>query len=119
MERIISFFTGNWKILLIAAAVLPMVFLLGQCDGRKSERARQAAARAEANVEALKVDQGARDAAAERRVIDATQVNQNEERLIDAIESTPDEAPDAVRVRLGCERLRTAGEDTAAIAACR
>lgn len=92
---------------------------LGQCQGRNAERARQNAARAEANVEAMTRDQGARDRAAEQRVRDATEVTANEERLIDAIEDTPDTAPDPTRVRLGCERLRAAGTDTASIAACR
>lgn len=111
---------GEWVRLAATALLVGLLtFNLGQCEGRRSERARADAARAEANVEAMKTNQVATDAAAAERVEDATEVAAQEERLIDAIEDTPDEAPDAVRVRLGCERLRQQGTDTAAIPACR
>lgn len=108
-----------WRGLVGAAIAAPLCFLVGQCDGKRSERAVAAAARAEANVEAVKRDQGATDKAADERVADAAAVTANEKGLVNAIATTPDTAPDAVRVRLGCERLRQQGTDIAAIPACR
>lgn len=92
---------------------------LAYCGGKKAAKAQYEAARAEANVEALKTNAKATEKAAEQRTRDATEVAAQEEVLIDAIQSTPDTAPDAVRVRLGCERLRAQGTDPAAFPACR
>jgi hypothetical protein len=116
---LVNFWASWGKAVLIALAVIPAAFLLGQCDGAKKERNRAAAARAEANVEAMKTNEGATATAADERMADAAQVDAQEERLVDAIQSTPDSRPDSVRVALGCERLRAAGTDTAAIPACR
>ncbi len=92
---------------------------LGYCEGKKAARAQADAARAEANVEAMKTNAAATDRAAEERVADAVTVTKQEEELIDAIQSTPDSAPDAVRVALGCQRLRAQGADPATLpAAC-
>lgn len=107
------------RIIIVVLLVAAITYPLGRCDGKRAERARNDAARAEANVQAMKTNAAATDRAANERVADAAVVSANEERLIDAIEDTPDTAPDAVRVRLGCERLRAAGTDTTAIAACR
>lgn len=92
---------------------------LAYCEGRSAAKGQYEAARAEANVEALKTNADASERAAEERAADATEVAEQEEDLIDAIQSTPDTAPDTVRVRLGCERLRAQGTDTAAFPACR
>jgi hypothetical protein len=119
MTAILAFITTWWKLAVAFIAVASLSFLLGQCDGRKSERARSDAARAEANVQAMKTNQVATEKAAEQRVKDATTVAAQEEELIDAIQTVPDTAPDAVRVRLGCERLRKQGTNTADIPACR
>lgn len=108
-----------WRGLVGFVVAAPLFFLLGQCDGRRSERAMANAARAEANVEAVKRDQGATDKAADERVADAAVVTAKEKELVDAIADTPDTAPDAVRVRLGCERLRQQGTDIATVPACR
>lgn len=116
---ILTFGASWWKAAVGFVVAAPLFFLLGQCDGRRSERATAAAARAEANVEALKTDKVATDQAADERVADATVVTAKEKELVDAIADTPDTAPDAVRVRLGCERLRQQGTDTTAIPACR
>lgn len=109
-------FAGTWWRALVGFVIAaPLFFLLGQCDGRKSARAQADAARAEANVEAMKTNAGASEKAAEERVRDAATVTKQEEGLIDAIQDTPDTAPDAVRVRLGCERLRAQGADPATL----
>jgi len=108
-----------WRAALGFLVAAPLFFLLGQCDGRKSERAVQAAARAEANVQAMKTNAAATGKAADERVADAVTVSDNERALTDAIQDTPDSAPDNVRVALGCKRLREAGKDPAAFPACR
>jgi len=108
------------RILVVALAVGLLCFNLGNCAGKRQARSEAAAARAEANVEAMKTDSGAKEQAAIERIKDATTVSENEKGLIDAIEDTPDTAPDAVRVKLGCERLRAAGANPAALpAVCR
>ena len=114
-----AFALSWWKAAVGFIVAAPLFFLLGQCDGRKSERARNDAARAEANVQAMKTNHGATEKAAAERVRDATTVAAQEETLIDAIQSTPDTAPDIVRVRLGCQRLRSQGTDLSNIPACR
>jgi hypothetical protein len=92
---------------------------LSYCEGKKAARAQADAARAEANVEAMKTNAAAAERAAEERAADAVTVTKQEEELIDAIQSTPDSAPDAVRVALGCQRLRAQGADPATLpAAC-
>lgn len=120
LAAVMSFGASWWKAAVGFVIAAPLFFLLGQCDGRKTERKVQAAARAEANVEALKTNSRATEKAAAERVTDATEVAANEKELIDAIADTPDTAPDAVRVALGCQRLRAQGTDPADLpAACR
>jgi hypothetical protein len=104
-----GFVLSWWKALVGFIVAAPLFFLLGQCDGKKIERSRADAARAEANVQAMKTNTVASELAAAERVNDALTVSKQEEELIDAIESTPDTAPDAVRVALGCQRLRAQG----------
>lgn len=108
-----AFVLSWWKAALGFLIAAPMFFLLGQCDGEKNERARADAARAEANVQAMKTNQRATDVAATERINDALTVVRHEEELIDAIQSTPDTEPDSVRVALGCQRLRAQGANPA------
>lgn len=114
-----AFIGSWWKLALGFVIAAPLFFLLGQCDGKSTQRKIDAAARAEANVEAMKTDAKATEKAAAERVNDATTVAANEEVLLDAIQDTPDTAPDAVRVRLGCARLRAQGTDISTFPACR
>lgn len=101
--------------LCVAALCLP----LGYCKGESAAKARADAERSLASTKALKVDAVAKDNAAASRVKDALTVKENEDALVDAISEVPDEKPDAVRVRLGCERLRAQGEDISRLPACR
>ncbi len=73
----------------------------------------------EANVRFLKEKARADSAAADRRIADTVAVNKTESELINAIETVPDSAPDAVRIKLGCEQLRRSGVDTTRLPACR
>jgi hypothetical protein len=100
--------------LLLIAGLALSLYLMGRSDGR----AKADAERAVANVEAMKIDQKAKDNAAQDRVTDAEQVLELKEELTDAVAEIPDDVPDAVAVQLGCQRLRNAGKDTAAIPAC-
>ena len=72
-----------------------------------------------ANRQFLQQKARADELAANQRLTDTIAVNRQEQELRDAIAETPDSAPDHVRIRLGCERLRRAGTDTTRIPACR
>ena len=87
--------------------------------GVSDERARGELALAKANQRFLQQKARADELAASQRLTDTIAVNRQEQELRDAIADTPDSAPDATRIRLGCERLRRAGRDTSRIAACR
>lgn len=50
---------------------------------------------------------------------DAREQAKTEKELHNAISQTPDSSPDAVRVRLGCQRLWRQGTDISTIPACR
>lgn len=110
-----SFIGIWWKAALGFILAAPLFFMLGQCDGKKIGRQQMRTAIAEANTRFL--DQKARaDAlAADRRLDDTITVNRHEQELRNAIASTPDSAPDAARIALGCARLRANGTSEAAI----
>lgn len=98
-------------LLLAVIAVLGLLWWLrndAYKDGVNHEHARAAAALAKANHDFLEQKARADDLAARQRLTDTIAVTQRERELRDAIASTPDTAPDAVRIRLGCERLRRA-----------
>lgn len=90
---------------LCVAVCLPV----GYCSGYQAMRNKATAERALANVEATKRAATASEAAGVEHVADALAIAEHEGKLTDAILETPDTAPDAVRVQLGCERLRTQG----------
>lgn len=87
--------------------------------GVRDENVRAELALAEANQRFLEQKARADELAANQRLTDTIAVNRQEEELLDAIADTPDEAPDAVRVRLGCARLQREGRDTSGYPACR
>jgi len=103
------------QIVIVLLVTLPLTFLLGQCDGRRSEAARQDAARAAANVEVVKKDGDAKTVAATERATDSALIDAQHKDLIDAIQQAPDSAPDASRVAFGCARLRAAGRSEASL----
>lgn len=119
MERLIKFAATWWRFALILVTVAGGAFLLGQCDGRSTERARNDAARAAANEALLKAQNAAQEQAAIERLTDAQTITEKQEELLDAIAEVPDEKPDAVRVALGCQRLRNQGVDTSGLPECR
>jgi hypothetical protein len=103
------------QIVVVLLVTLPLTFLLGQCDGKHSERARNDAARAAANVETIQKDGNAKEIAANERLTDQALNDEHKKELLDAIQSAPDSAPDASRVAFGCQRLRAAGRDEASL----
>lgn len=110
------------SVLLIVVAVIAALWFWGHTRyraGVHDERARAELALEQANRRFLEQKARADQLAADRRLADTVAVNRQEKELLDAIEDTPDSAPDATRVALGCERLRRAGRDTSRIAACR
>lgn len=102
-------------ILVAAVIVLLVVYIRGRHDAHKHDEA----ARAVAVAEALKRDGQARDKVAEVREHDAQVNAQLREELTDAVSQVPDDVPDPVAVRLGCERLRAHGVSIANLPACR
>ena len=95
--------------ILTGFAVAGLCLPIGFCAGRQAERSANDAARALANVEAMETAEQAGDAAAEDRVNDALIAERMKQELINAISEVSDSQPDAVRVALGCERLRKQG----------
>lgn len=108
------------RVLLIALAVFGVTWPIARCDGVRDERAAGVARLEKANRLFLDMKARADDLAANQRLTDIVAVSQRERDLRDAIASTPDGAPDAVRVQLGCARLRAAGRSAADLpAVCR
>lgn len=117
VAAIIAGVTRARSAILAASLSAALCFPLGYCEGRRASDARCEAARNLANTKALEMDAAAGVAASKERVADVLAIQNNEEELIDAISSVDDAKPDAVRVALGCERLRSQGTAQADIPA--
>jgi hypothetical protein len=104
---------------LVALAVAGLCLPLGYCSGKRAGVARMEAARAVANVEALRTDGSAKELAAVERANDNAAVAAKREDLLDAVADLPDSTPTVRRVVLACARLRSQGTDTTTIPACR
>lgn len=106
----------------IALAIALVWSLWARGEGFKGERdeARSELSQANAELALLRTDAELKEIAASERSADEKAVAQTEKELIDVIQSIPDTRPDAVRVAVGCERLRQAGYIDAHLpAACR
>lgn len=97
------------RLVLVAALVAGAAAPLAYCEGKDTAQAQYEAALHKANNRFLQQKARADELAADQRLADHVAVNAQEKELLDAIHSVPDEAPDAVRVRLGCQRLRASG----------
>ncbi|GEM_PF-2421107 len=95
--------TGWLIVAIIAAFVLTGVYC--SYSGAQDERNRQAAQTQKVEAKAS----GARETAAVERQTETPIINAREKDLSDAVNSLPDAAPSARRVRLACERLRHQG----------
>lgn len=109
LADIIPAVAGARSAILTGVAAVALCLPLGYCKGYKAAKSKAAAELALANVAVLQKTKTADDAAAVERVNDALASAQTEQRMTDAISDTPDTAPDAVRVQLGCQRLREQG----------
>lgn len=105
------------KPLIIGAAVVLVVLAAGVAKCRydanliKQDRLEQ-------NAETLERKVDADSNASEQRRDDDATIARQEKELHDAVAKVPDSAPDAVRIKLGCERLRRAGQDISRFPAC-
>lgn len=95
----------------IAAGVL-------YAKGRSDEHKKTEAARRVAEAEAIKLDTHAKGLAGADLEKHIAQIAEHKEELTNAVAQVPDTVPDAVAVRLGCERLRLQGTSTADLPAC-
>lgn len=96
-----------WRTGAIALAIaLALVMWRADTISGKLDDTREALRNAEATIAVLEVDADLKDSAAIERQADNSAVSQMEKDLIDAVAKTPDSAPSAKRVALGCERLR-------------
>jgi hypothetical protein len=109
-----------WKLGLGIIVGAALCFPLAQCSGKKIGRAQMQHAIDAANLKALSAQHLADERAANQHLTDTIAVNRQEGALRDAISHTPDSAPDATRIALGCQRLRASGARAADLpAACR
>ena len=106
---ILGTLTGAKSAIITGVVCVAICLPLGYCEGYKAADAKAQAQIALANAEAVKKAKDADEVAAVERVSDALENAKAEQELTDAIVETPDTVPDAVRVQLGCERLRRAG----------
>lgn len=118
---IVGFASNWWKLIVGVILGAILIYPLAECDGKKAGRQEMQLAVERANTVALEQKARADALAAAQRITDAVAVSTREKELRDAIASTPDTAPDAVRIRLGCERLlRANGGNSATLpAVCR
>lgn len=108
-----------WRALVGALAVFPAAFLLGQCDGRESER-RAVKARADVAAAELKLRGVQATAKADvQRPKDTAAVQAAKQETINAVAPIPDAAPSVRRNALACVRLCLQGTDPATVPACR
>lgn len=111
---ILNFARSWWKAALGIVLGALLCWPVASCQGRKDGRAQMQLAVERANAKALEQSRRADAIAANQRLTDTIAVNQQERTLRDAIASTPDSAPDAARIALGCERLRRANRGRSA-----
>lgn len=109
LEAAKTFIVGAKTAIITGLCVAAVCLPLGYCKGERAATAKWDAARSLANTKALEIDGTSKEAAAGERVADALAVERNEEELLDAIATVEDTVPDASRVALGCQRLRTQG----------
>jgi hypothetical protein len=118
IPALMGFGKSWWKAAVGAAVIAGPVFLMGQCSGAGNERKRSEAAIAVAVTAATTKNSGLLEKAGEERAADVARVQEQTERLTDAIAAGPDETPGAVAVRASCERLRADGQDVSALSQC-
>lgn len=115
----ITGFLQAWGRTLILMALVAVICVpTSYCSGIKHANQQRDAELALANKIAQDRAITVIDQAANERVADAITEAKSETALTAAVSATPDTAPDAIRVQLGCERLRQQGVAIDAISAC-
>lgn len=113
------FLKSNWRILLAAIALMPLVFMLGQCKGEKTERAKWEAVAAKT---ALVSEQAQRLADATRANLaeqDRARIAHNRQEIDHALASLPDSRTSARQHLRACIQLqRQDPTSSAVVAAC-
>lgn len=116
---ILAYLIRTWQTLALAAVLILAAFVLGQCDGRASQRAADRAALDRANAAALRVRDAANDIAAAERLRDQQANTIAQEDRLDAINSAPRSRTGDATHALGCVRLlQASGDDAARAAGC-
>jgi hypothetical protein len=118
IQKVFAFAAQWWRFGVAVLAAVLLSYQLGSCSGYRQGKQAMEKALADANVRFLQQKARADEAAAAQRLADQRLTETLERNLRDAIRNTPDSAPDATRVALGCQRLRAAGTDTSRIPAC-
>jgi hypothetical protein len=105
----------------IAAAALIALVWSWHARGEKIVDLTASLKLADAEIALLHTDAALKEVAAVERQADTAAIAASEKELVNAIAEVPDTAPDHVRVRLGCERLRqrAGGLDADLPAVCR
>lgn len=116
---ILAFAKSNWKAFVGLVLGFLLCWPVASCSGRRDGRAQMQQAIDRANTAFLQIKAQADAVAANQRLTDTIAVSTREREMIDAIRQGPDSAPDDAARRLGCARLRAAGQDTSRIPACR
>jgi len=115
---VVSFVTNWWKLGLGGFAGAALWIPIGYIHGKSDSRLEYEAERAITNAKLLEDAAASKDTAAAERLRDALTISKAEGELVHALRKVPDEQPDAVRIKLGCERLRRQGKNTSSIPAC-
>lgn len=112
--------THSTALWVIAGVVLVVGSLqVAYLRGRSDEAAKAEARRRIEVAEALRSTSRADAVAVDTVMAKAEARSRLKEELTDAVAQVPDDVPDPVAVRLGCERLRNVGRRIADIPACR
>lgn len=106
LKNAIAFVTTRWQLILAGITAILGAFLLGQCDGRHSERARWEARAAE--VKAAQAERArAADTARQAEVSNSNAaITTTRQELDNATRNLPDESPSARRRARVCAELR-------------
>lgn len=111
------FLADNWRILAGALVACLACFLLGQCDGRRTQAAADKLAIERAQTAALRINAAATEIATAQRARDVVTIAIQKQDRDNAIEQAVPSPIGNATSALGCRRLRAAGLDRDAYAA--
>ncbi len=114
---ILAYLARSWQTLVAAVAACALCFILGQCDGKATQKAKDALALKRAEAAALRVNAAATEIAATQRETDTAAIAIQDKDRTDAITAAPPSRTGAANRALGCQRVRQASGDNAARAA--